>query len=171
MPSLGISTHNQWNCFTVSTIYSLPRLPWGKYPCLTEDPTNSGSNNQDCQTPLFSQLSPNLPTSQCHFPRERAEAAAKSQNPTLLPWPRAALTTQDTHFSTSCLWAARRDTGHGESQSVNMNGNRTNESDILAGAKNVPWGFICVSKWLRMDKKTYRSFYISHFPEMNVMTK
>lgn len=53
---------------------------------------------------------------------------------------------------------------------------RTKVSGIMAAAqgaiqgdKKVPWNFIWVSKWLRMDKKPNRSFYTSHFPEMNVM--
>lgn len=79
-------------------------------------------------------------------------------------------------LSTSCLWAAKRGTGLGESQSIYMTGLRTKASGIVAAAqgaiqgdKKVPWSFIWVSKWLRMDKKPNRSFYTSHFPEMNAM--
>lgn len=79
-------------------------------------------------------------------------------------------------FSTSCLWAARRGTGLGESQSIYVTGLRTQVSGIMAAAqgavqgdKEVQRSFFWVSKWLRIDKKPNRSFYTSHSPEMNAM--
>lgn len=78
------------------------------------------------------------------FPREGADQAAKNKKLALLHWSRAAVIQRGhypsriqhpNHFSTSCLWVAKRSTGFGESQSINMEETGTREFSILAGAQ------------------------------------
>lgn len=96
-------------------------------------------------SPSFLQICPGQQQTQCQFPRERAQVSSKMPKPGSPALAKGSShsedTTQDTlstRTSTSCLWAASRDTGLGESQSENMDGIRSNSPISRQGPKMFP---------------------------------